>query len=55
MLTSKIELLKFQIEKTEKEGKMFKTWWLYSKLLWATCQLVSQDIANEIKSGIKNE
>ena len=55
MLTARIELLKFQIEKTEKEGKMLKTWWLYGKLLWTTCQLVSQDIINEIKNDVKNE
>jgi hypothetical protein len=55
MHSSKIELLKFQIEKTEKEGKVLKTKWLYGKLLWATCNIVMQDIINEIKQGVKSE
>ena len=54
MLTPKIEVLKAQIERAEADNKTFKTKWLYGKLLWATCNLVIQDIINEIKQGVKS-
>jgi hypothetical protein len=55
MLTPKIEVLKTQIERAEANGSTFKARWLYCKLLWTTCQLVIQDILEEIKQSVKNE
>ena len=53
-IESKIELLKSQIEKTEKEGKVIKAYWLYGKLVWVTLQLVSLDMISEFKNDTKN-
>jgi len=55
MSTSKIEILKMQIERAEANDKSLKATWLYGKLLWTTCQLVMSDIINEIKQGAKSE
>ena len=54
MLTSKIEILKAEIELAEANDKTFRARWLYGKLLWATCNLVIQDIIKEIKQGVKS-
>jgi len=54
MLTPKIEILKIQIDRAEANNKTFKARWLYGKLLWATCNLVIQDILKEIKQGVKS-